>query len=118
MDEPESRHIFKGAKLLASSEKVPAPEDINWVTFDISLGSRFLRGLIAFLIILIFLGVSCAIIGLCSIYIASHASDCQNVIVPASAAAAAASTDSTEVQCYCDANLVSALSDSAIKAVC
>ena len=68
--------------------------------------------------ILIFLGVSCAIIGLCSIYIASNASNCDGVIVPTSAAAAALSTDSTAIQCFCDSNLVSALSDSAVNAVC
>lgn len=97
---------------------MPAPEDINWSTFDISLASRFFRGLLAFFVILIFLGVSCAIIGLCSIYIASHASNCENVTIPTSAAAAAATTDTSVVQCYCDANLVSALSDSSVNAVC
>lgn len=76
------------------------------------------RGLIAFLVILIFLGVTCSIVGLCSIYIASHASNCQNVTVPSTLAQAQASTDSTAIQCYCDANLVSALSDSDVKAVC
>lgn len=82
------------------------------------MGSRVLRGLLAFIIILVFLGVSCAIIGLCSIYIASHASNCENVTILADATAAAASTDTTAVQCFCDANLVSALSDSATKSVC
>jgi hypothetical protein len=116
--EPEGKYLFKGGKLMISSERVPSPEDINWGTFDISLTSRFLRGLLSFFVILIFLGVSCAIIGMCSIYIASHASDCDNVVVPTSVTAAAASTDSTAVQCYCEANLVSALSDSSINAVC
>jgi hypothetical protein len=70
------------------------------------------------MIILIFLGVSCCIIGLCSIYIASHASNCQNVTVPTTTAEAQASTDTTAIQCYCDANLISAISDSTIHSIC
>lgn len=70
------------------------------------------------LVILIFLGITCAIVGLCSIYIASHASNCQNITIPSTLAAAQLSTDSAAVQCYCDANLVSTVSDQATKSLC
>jgi hypothetical protein len=116
--EPEEKYLYKGRKLLIKNDKVPAPEDINWGTFEINPCGRLLRGLLAFFVILIFLGVSCAIIGLCSIYIASHASNCQNVTVPSTVAEAQASTSSTAVQCFCDANLVSSFSDSTINTLC
>lgn len=97
---------------------MPAPEDINWGTFELSFCSRFFRGLFAFLIILIFLAVSCAIIGLCSIYISSHASNCDSVTVPTTYAQAQATSDTVALRCYCEANLISSFSDSSIKTLC
>jgi len=72
----------------------------------------------SFLVIVVFLAISCAIIGLCSIYISSHASNCEGITIPATAAAAALTANSTIIQCYCDSNLISSFSDSTIKDVC
>jgi hypothetical protein len=65
-----------------------------------------------------FLAISCAIIGLCSIYISSHSSNCEGVTIPGTAALANATANSTIIKCYCDSNLVSSFSDSTIKTVC
>ena len=38
--------------------------------------------MLAIVIILVFLAISCTLIGLCSIYISSHAEDCEGVEYP------------------------------------
>jgi hypothetical protein len=80
--------------------------------------SKFFRVLFSALIILIFLAVSCAIIGLCSIYINTHSGNCDGVTIPTSATAASSTNNSTVLQCYCYSNLVNSFSDSAISSVC
>jgi hypothetical protein len=77
-----------------------------------------LRYFFAFLIIIVFLALSCAIIGLCTIYISTHSSDCDSVTVPSSLTAAQASLDSLAKTCYCNANLITALTDSSIQTYC
>jgi hypothetical protein len=118
VDEPTDKYLFNGEKLLIKSEKVPSPEDINWSSFELTFCSRFFRGLLAFLIIMIFLAVSCGIIGLCSLYISSHASNCSDVVIPTTVAQAQASNSTIAVKCYCEANLIASFSDSSIKTVC
>ena len=77
--------MFHGQKLLIKSERVPAPEDINWGSFELSAGSKLFRVLFSFFIIVVFLAVSCTVIGLCSIYINSHAGTCDGVTLPGTA---------------------------------
>ena len=67
---------------------------------------------------MIFLAISCAIIGLCSLYISAHASDCDDVVIPATVTLAQNTTNSTILQCYCDSNFIASFSDSSIKSVC
>ena len=74
--------------------------------------------MLATLIILIFLAISCAIIGLCSIYINTHSSNCDGITTTATVAAARFTTNTTILQCYCYANLVASLSDESISTVC
>ena len=57
-------------------------------------------------------------IGLCTIYISVHSSDCDNVVIPTSVADALISTDPKAKTCFCNANLFASLSDSSIKAYC
>ena len=59
--------------------KVPTPEDINWESYEIGVGGKIFRVIIAILIILVFIFISTSIIALCSIYINTHASDCEGV---------------------------------------
>ncbi len=80
--------------------------------------SKFFRVLFSALIIIIFLGLSCTIIGLCSIYINTHSGNCDNITIPTTTAAASATTDSTTLQCYCFANLIDSFSDTAISTIC
>lgn len=82
VDEPEPKYLFNGEKLLIKNEKVPTPEDINWGSFELSFCSKFCRVFFAFIVIVIFLAISCAVIGLCSLYISSNASNCESVVVP------------------------------------
>lgn len=74
--------------------------------------------LFSFVIILVFLALSCTIIGLCSIYIGTHSSNCEGVTVPSTASAAQSTNNSTIISCYCEANLIASFSDQSINAVC
>ena len=116
--EPDQKYLFFGEKLLVKQEKVPAPEDINWSSFELTSCGQFCRGCFAFLIILLFLAISCSIIGLCSIYIASHASNCQDVTLPADLTAAQSETNTTILQCFCDSHLVDTFRDNDYKTLC
>lgn len=70
------------------------------------------------LIIIVFLLISCTIIGLCSIYISTNTGNCEGVTIPATAAEATAANNDTILQCYCDANLIASFSDATIEAAC
>ena len=70
------------------------------------------------LIIIIFLAVSCAIIGLCSIYINTHSGNCDGVTIPTSTTAAKSTTNSTVLTCYCYSNLIDSFSDTEISSIC
>ena len=78
-----------------------------------SLGSKICRTLMAILIILVFLIISCTIIGLCSLYIVSYSSNCDNVDVNSYTTVSAVATNSEKIlRCYCNANFMSSLTDS------
>lgn len=62
--------------------------------------------------------MTCAIIGLCSIYINTHSGNCEGVTVPTTAVAANSTGNSTIIQCYCYSNIISSFSDSIISSVC
>jgi hypothetical protein len=62
--------------------------------------------------------LSCTIIGLCTIYVSTHSSNCDSVIIPANLAQAQTSNNSTVKTCYCNANVFTALTDSSIQNYC
>lgn len=69
--------------------------------------------------ILLFLAISCAIIGLCSLYITSHSNNCEGLNISSYTAASATASGSTLImQCYCNAHLVDSFTDSTIKTAC
>lgn len=72
----------------------------------------------AFLIILVFLLISCTIIGLCSLYISANSGSCEGVTIPATPADATATNNATIIKCYCDSNLLQSFSDPLIEAAC
>lgn len=88
VDDPEPKYLFKGQKLFVKNDKVPEPEDINWDSVEVGVCGKICRVLVAILVILIFLGISCTIIGLCSIYISANSIDCTSVVFPTSVAEA------------------------------
>ena len=67
---------------------------------------------------MVFLLISCTIIGLCSIYISTHTGNCAGVTIPGTAADATATNNETIIQCYCDSNLIASFSDVTIEAAC
>lgn len=74
--------------------------------------------LFAAFIIIIFLAFSCTVIGICTIYVSNKSSNCDSVTIASSLAAAQLLTDQKSKTCYCNANLLSSLTDSGIKSFC
>lgn len=119
IDDPEQKHLYKGKKLYVKTEKVPEPEDINWNSYEVGICGKIFRVLIAALIILVFLAISCTVIGLCSIYISSHSVSCEGVIIPSTLADAKSTiTTDKDKKCYCNANFISSFNDDGIKTYC
>lgn len=68
---------------------------------------------------MVFLALSCCIIGICSIYISSHSGNCDGLNISSyTTATATASGSTTIMQCYCNANLMESFTDSTIKTAC
>lgn len=80
--------------------------------------SLIIRYLLSVILILIFLAISCTIIGLCTIYISTHSSNCDSITVPTTLANALMITDSAVLKCYCNANLFSSFTNAGIQKLC
>lgn len=73
--------------------------------------------MIAILIILVFIFISTSIIGICSIYINTHSSDCENVNTNLDCPTLTTCT-TIEKTCYCNKNVFAALNDAKINTYC
>lgn len=104
--------------MLIKNDSVPSPEDINWESHELTCCSGFCRCLIAAAAIILFLAVSCVIIGLCTIYVSTHSNDCEGVSLPSDLAAAQKISDDKIKLCYCSANVIASLSNSDIQSYC
>lgn len=119
IDDPQPKYLYKGKKLYVKTEKVPEPEDINWNSYEVGIFGKIIRVLVSAIIIIVFLALSCTIIGLCSIYISSHSVSCEGVIIPNDLATAKTNlTTEREIKCYCQANLIASINDPAISTYC
>ena len=96
IDDPQPKYLYKGKKLYVKNERVAEPEDINWDSYEVGFCGKIIRVLISTVIILVFLAVSCTIIGLCSIYISSHSVSCENVYVAPDLASARVNITTTQ----------------------
>ena len=115
---PKKFKLQEKHDLFIKNEEVAAPEDINWQSYEVSSGSKAARYIFAALIIIFFLAISCTIIGICTIYVSTHSSNCDSVTVPSTLAGAQAANDQKVKTCFCNANLISSLTDSSIKTYC
>lgn len=119
VDDPEPKYLYKGKKLYVKTDKVPEPEDINWNSYEVGICGKIFRILFSALIIIVFLAISCTIIGLCSIYISAHSVSCEGVTIPTTLQVANATiTTEKEKKCYCNANFITSFSDDGIKTYC
>ena len=104
---------------MISDDHPPAPEDINWESYDLTCCGNFLRLFFSAFIIILFLAISCAIVGLCGIYISSHSTSCEGIDTSIyTAQTATATNNETIIRCYCSANLVASFSDDTIATAC
>jgi len=109
--------VFHNNNLLVSEIHPPHPEDINWASFEIGFCNKIFRAIFAIVVILLFLTLSCTIIGLCSMYIQTHSSNCDGIDTSIYTVTSLPN-DVIILQCYCNANLVSSFTDSAIQTTC
>ena len=82
VDDPEPKYLFKGQKLFVKNANIAEPEDINWDSYEVGCCSKFFRVFFAIFLIIVFLALSCTIIGLCSIYVTANSVDCDGVAFP------------------------------------
>ena len=119
IDDVEPKYLFKGEKLYIKNEKVPEPEDINWENHQIGCCSKFCRVLFGCLIFLIFLAISCTIIGMCSLYISANSVDCTGIIVPKTLTEAERQNiTGYERKCFCYEKLVDLINNEEAKKFC
>ena len=123
VDDPEPKYLFKGQKLYIKNEKVPEPEDLNWDSFEVGCCSQFCRVMVAIIVILVFLAISCSIIGVGSIYISSHADDCEGIDIPGSLEKAQEAETNDELtdeqhKCFCNTKFIDSFSDDDILDFC
>lgn len=119
IDDPEQKYLYKGKKLYIKTEKVPEPEDINWDSYEVGCCGKIFRVLISVVIILVFLAISCSIIGLCSIYISSHAVSCDGLVIPSNLEnAKSVNATGQLLKCFCTANFIESFNNADIKSYC
>lgn len=119
VDEVQEKYLYRGRPLKIKSAKVPEPEDINWESYEIGTCGKIVRVIIAILIILVFIFISTSIIALCSIYINTHASDCEGVDISKECVNSTTVTcTSAEKVCYCNKNVFTALNDDKMNGYC
>ena len=104
---------------MIANEHPPAPEDINWESYDLTFCGNLLRLFFSIFIIVLFLCISCIIVGLCGVYISSHSNNCDSIDTSQlTAAQATATNNETIIRCYCNANLVASFTDDTISTAC
>lgn len=69
IEEIKPEFVYDTKPLKIRNSTVPDPEEINWESFEIDGLSRCFRVCFAILVIIVFLLISCAALGICSIYI-------------------------------------------------
>ena len=61
--------------------KISRPEEINWRNMDMSGLAKFVRGLCSFFFVVVAILICSALIGFCTLYVASS-SNCQSYVSP------------------------------------
>ena len=96
---------------MVANDNPPTPSDINWSNYDLSSCGKFIRIMVSFLIIILFLALSSTIVGLCGVYISSHSNNCDSVDISGFTATTISSQDENTIRCYCNANIVASFTD-------
>jgi hypothetical protein len=119
VNEPDERGVFRSHKVFILNDRPPTPEDINWESYELDCCGTIIRICLSVLIILLFLALSCILIGVCGVYISSRSHNCDSVDTGSYTAATATATgDETIIKCYCNANLVASFTDVTIQTAC
>lgn len=108
------------------NNKLSRPEEINWRNTDLSSFSLCVRFILAALLVVLSIAITSAMIGFCTLYVASTSS-CQNYVTPdptiytttaAQIAYVKSQSSSSSTYCYCSANFQSIYTDTTINAFC
>lgn len=108
---------------MLKNTKISRPEEINWRNMDLTGASRGVRWVCSIICVVIAIAITSALIGFCTLYVASS-SNCQKYVAPTGVTTAAqvaevsARNSESDTFCYCNANIASIYSDSVVGAFC
>jgi hypothetical protein len=122
---PEKFLFLKQFPLMIRNNKLSRPEEINWRNVDLSNISIFIRWIISLLLLLLSIVLTSAMIGFCTLYVASTSS-CQNVVLPdttiyltyASQIAVVQNQGESAKFCYCNNNIDVMYTDTTVNTFC
>jgi hypothetical protein len=120
---PENRLFLGKHPLMVHNSRLSRPEEVNWQNIDMTRLSRFVRGLLSLVVVALAILVCSALIGVCTLYVASS-SNCQNYSAPSGSTIALQISEvkgrnsNSDTFCYCSANLASLYTNAEINAFC
>jgi hypothetical protein len=109
--------------IMVKDHKISRPEEINWKNCDMSGVSRFVRSLCSLLLVVIAILICSALIGICTLYVASSA-NCQKYVSPTGTTISQqisqiqARNSESDTFCYCNANLASIYTNAEMNSFC
>jgi hypothetical protein len=78
---PEKFLFLKKFPVMIRNNKLSRPEEINWRNIDLSSYSIFGRWVLSLLLVFLAIIITSAMIGFCTLYVASTSS-CSGVVLP------------------------------------
>lgn len=122
---PEKFLFLQKFPLMIRNSKLSRPEEINWRNIDLSSFSVVGRWLLSLLLVFIAVIITSALIGFCTLYVASTSS-CSNVVLPdtsiytsySSQIAIVSTQGETAKYCYCNSNIDVMYTNSDVNTFC
>lgn len=110
---------------MIKNNKLSRPEEINWRNIDLTSFSIFARWILSLLLVFLAVVITSAMIGFCTLYVASTSS-CSGITLPdasiyttyASQIAIVTPQGQTAKYCYCNANIDAMYTEATVKAFC
>lgn len=121
---PPERLLFMGKfPLMIKNTKTSRPDEINWNNVDMTDCSRGVRWVVSILLVVLSILMTSALIGFCTLYVASSA-NCQGYVQPTSTgypaqiAEVQSRNSLSDTFCYCNANLAALYTEGSVNSYC